>query len=77
VGKTEGFVQTQVVFVAIVKFTGNVAVFAGFDLPALMTERIPDRWATAVAVNGSFDLVGGCCRSPDKIRTERSPGNER
>lgn len=69
-GEAKGLMQPKVSLVTVVKFAGDVAVFAGLDLTPLMTKRVPDGRATSVAVDGSFNLVRSRRCSPDKIGPE-------
>ena len=52
-------------------------MFAGFDFPFLLTKGIPDGWPAPVAVNGSFDLVGGRGGSPNEVGAEMGTGQRR
>ena len=60
--------KIKIGLIAVIEFTGHIGMFAGFNFTFLMAKRIPDGWAAPVAVNGSFNLISCCGRSPNKIR---------
>ena len=71
VGLRAGFPDKADVFlVAVVMFVGAVSAGAVLDLAGRVRERIPDRAAAAVFIDGALDLVGRGGGAPHKIFRE-------
>src|SRR5947209_7681561 len=66
--------QADVVLVPVIVIVGTVGIAAVRDLAGSVGERIPDRAAPAVFVDGAFDLIGGGSRAPDKTARETGGG---
>jgi hypothetical protein len=65
-GQAEGGDQRDVLAVAVVGVTGDIAGIAAADLARGVAEGVPHRRALAVRVRRSLDLVGGRRCSPDE-----------
>src|SRR6185437_3435814 len=58
--------EADVFLVAVIMIVGAIGVGVVADLAGRMAERIPDRGAAAVLVDGAFDLIGRGRRAPDE-----------
>src|SRR5436190_11052357 len=63
--------QLHILLVAMIMFVGAVAIAVVADPARRVRERVPDRWAAAVFVDGALDLVGRCRCAPDKTFWKR------
>src|SRR4029079_2955545 len=59
--------QLNVFLVQAIMVGRGIAVALIGDGARRVGEAVPDRWAAAVLVHGSFDLIGGGRRAPQKI----------
>jgi hypothetical protein len=59
--------QTQIVGVAVKEIAGMMGVVTRLDFAFGTRESIPDRWAFAVGLVGTFDLVSGCRNAPPEM----------
>src|SRR5262245_13415900 len=66
------FHHRDVLFVSVVVVVRNVAGVAVLDLPWGVCVRVPYRFAFAVLVPCTFDLVRRCGRAPEKSVWKRS-----
>ena len=61
----------QVGFVLVIKIAGHITI-GSWTAKAIRSMRkgVPDAGASSIQIVSSFNLVSGCCRSPDKIGAE-------
>ena len=59
----------------MVLIAGDIAIRAIFNLARRVSGPVPDRFAFAVGVPCSFHLIGGGCRSPEKVLGEAGGGD--
>src|ERR1700730_1661429 len=52
----------------MIRVASHVACGRAFHSPGRMGKAVPDRFAFAVLVPASFDLISGRCRPKDKFR---------
>ena len=62
--------QSNVVLVAMKMLVGVVGITAVLDRAGSMGVTVPDRLTPTVLSDGAFDLIGRCCRSPQKAVRE-------
>src|SRR5260221_6056239 len=74
-GKTQRLGQENVVFIAMIKVTGDSGTTPALDLALPAREGIPDGWRLPIAVPGSFILHDSHIHAPSKIIAE-FPGYE-
>ena len=66
-GQVQSFEKRDVFLIAMVGITGNVAGSSALHFAGSVREAVPYGFALAVFGPGTFDLIGSCSRTPNKI----------
>src|SRR5262249_41261532 len=72
--RSPGVRGLHVLPVAVIMIVGDVAVVLVPDFSSRVRKCVPDRRAAAVLADGTFDLIRGGGRAPDKALGKVAPG---